>query len=114
MKLINRSKDIEIIGDLSKATTFWQRLVGLFGKTDMSLEEGLLLAPCKIVHTFGMKFPLDLIFLDSDNQVTKLVTSLQPNRISPVVFSAVKVIELKARTDLEVLVEEGDRLIISD
>ncbi|ADL11789.1 DUF192 domain-containing protein [Acetohalobium arabaticum] len=114
MKLINRSKDIEIIGKLSKATTFWQRLVGLLGKEDISLDEGLLITPCKIVHTFFMEFSLDLIFLDDDNRVVKLVTCLQPNRISPVVFSAVKVIELKARTDLETLVEEGDRLIILD
>ncbi|MBM7623022.1 DUF192 domain-containing protein [Sporohalobacter salinus] len=112
MKLINQSKDLKIIEDLSKAVTFWQRMVGLLGKEDLSLNKGLLITPCKIIHTFFMKFPLALIFLDDSNQVVELITYLQPNRVSPFVSSAVKVIELKARQNLEKKIELGDQLVI--
>lgn len=62
------------------ATTFLKRLKGLLGRKALSENEVLLISPCNSVHTFGMRFPVCVIFLGSQNQVLKIVPSLRPWR----------------------------------
>jgi hypothetical protein len=47
------------------ANTAWNRAWGWLGKEKAEPGEGLLLKPCSSIHTLGMKFPMDLLFLDS-------------------------------------------------
>lgn len=57
------------------ATTFWARLKGLIGQTDF---EPLLIPGCRAVHTFGMKVPLDLVWLDTDYKVLRVDAAVPP------------------------------------
>ena len=55
---------------------------GLLARPQLLAGEGLLIAPCPSVHTFGMRYALDLVFLDSSGRVLKLVRGLPPWRMT--------------------------------
>lgn len=62
------------------AKGFWCRARGLLGRSHLAIDQGLYLPRCNSVHTFGMRFPIDVVFIDSANRVVKLVSSLMPMR----------------------------------
>lgn len=63
------------------AQTFYQRFRGLLGRRELQQDEALHIQPCSDVHTFGMKYDLDIVFLDAVGSVLK-IDSLKPNRWS--------------------------------
>jgi len=65
-----------------KAERAWDRLRGLLGRPALGAGEGLLIDPCRTVHTFGMRYPLDLAFLDRDGRVRKLAYGVVPGRLA--------------------------------
>lgn len=71
--------------------------------------EGLWLVPCESIHTFFMRFPIDLIYLDRHHRVKRVRTAVSPWRLS-VCFSAHSVIELPGGTLLDRQTEAGDQL----
>ena len=64
------------------ADTFWKRAVGLMGKPGLETGRGLLFPHCRSIHTGFIRFPLDVIFLDKDNGVVKVVRNLKPWRLA--------------------------------
>jgi uncharacterized membrane protein (UPF0127 family) len=64
------------------ATTLETRLLGLSFLDRSDVEEGLLIPRCRSVHTFGMRFAVDLLFLDSEGRVVELRRGVQPGRIA--------------------------------
>lgn len=64
---------------LYSADNFLLRLRGLLGRRELQHDEALHIQPCHDVHTFGMKYDLDIVFLDDSGTVLK-VDSLEPNR----------------------------------
>jgi hypothetical protein len=79
-----------------------------------SLEQGhgLWLKPCNQVHMFFMKYALDLVFIDKDHRVVRLVEGLAPGTISPKVKEAESVIELPVGTIASAGLSEGNTLAI--
>ncbi|MCL1037384.1 DUF192 domain-containing protein [Shewanella submarina] len=61
---------------------FWQRLRGLIGHEELTLEEGFLLPNCKAIHMFGMRRPLDIVFLDAQFKILHIVNQLPPGRFA--------------------------------
>ncbi|HEU4979770.1 MAG TPA: DUF192 domain-containing protein [Solirubrobacterales bacterium] len=73
----------EILGRaVPVATTRRSRLLGLALLRRERAGEGLLIPGCRSVHTFGMRFPLDLLFLDERSRVIELRRELPPRRIA--------------------------------
>jgi protein-S-isoprenylcysteine O-methyltransferase Ste14/uncharacterized membrane protein (UPF0127 family) len=104
----------EVLADrLRPAHTHWTRLRGLLGTTRLAPGEGLWIKPSNQVHMFGMRYAIDVVFLDDAGRVLRLVRSLAPNRISPRVARATSVLELPAGTLDRVALSEGDRVEIS-
>ena len=64
------------------AATFMTRLRGLVGRKALASGEGLLLRPAPSIHTFFMRFPIDVVFLDRSGVVRKLVPNLRPWRVA--------------------------------
>jgi uncharacterized membrane protein (UPF0127 family) len=64
------------------ADTFWTRLRGLIGRKGLAESEGLLIRPSGSVHTFFMRFPIDVVFLDRTDAVVKVVPALRPRRLA--------------------------------
>ena len=77
------------------ADTAWRRLVGLLGSKGLASNEGIWLHPCRAVHTFGMRFAIDVAFVDDKHQVVRLVSNLAPGRVAWC-WCATSVIELAA------------------
>lgn len=93
------------------ANTFYKRLRGLLGKRSLEMgREGLLLSPCSAVHTLGMRFPLDLLFLNEAGEVLQAIAALPPGRFSPLVKGAFFVLELPAGTIRDTYTCSGHRL----
>jgi CheY-like chemotaxis protein len=86
------------------------RLRGLLGTRGLPRGHGLLLRPCKQVHTFFMQYELDLVFIDSDGAAVLALPNFPRNRISPHVRAAASVLELPAGTLAETPVAPGDLL----
>ena len=97
---------------LRPALTHWTRLRGLLGTRSLEAGDGLWLAPCNQVHMFGMRYAIDVVFLDDAMRVLRTVAALQPWRISPKVPAATSVLELPAGTLTRVPLEDGARLAI--
>ena len=88
------------------------RLRGLLGTKGLPRGHGLLLRPCKQVHTFFMQYELDLVFIDADGAAVLTLPDFPRNRISPHVRAAVSVLELPAGTLAETPVAPGELLRI--
>lgn len=63
------------------ATTAWSRLLGLAGLDDLTEEVGLLIPRCRSVHTFGMRFALDVDFLGPEGEVLRRVEAVPARRM---------------------------------
>ncbi len=64
------------------ASTAWSRLLGLALLSREAAGPGLLIPRCRCVHTFGMRFPLDLVALDVEGRVVELRRSVPPRRVA--------------------------------
>ena len=80
---------------VQKLTSFAERLRGLLGRPPLGKGEGVCIEPCKQVHTFGMRFPLDVLHLD-ENGVILSIETLAPWRFGRYNHRAASVLEIRA------------------
>ena len=109
-KIFVSNKEVTIATSVKVANTFFRRLKGLMGTASLSRGSALLISPCKQVHTFFMRYSLDIVFLDESHYIVHLVNSLPPFRISPYIKKSKKVLELPARTIEEYELKVGDKI----
>ncbi len=110
MKAVNTSKAVVIASNVKEAAGFVSRLMGLMGRDRLEKDEGLWMARCRAIHTFWMRFPIDVVFLDRDLIVKKTVKGLRPFR--PVVSCrhAQGVLELPEGAIERARIQIGDRV----
>ena len=87
------------IFDVNVASTFWQRFMGLLGTTQLMPRQGLFIKNTKQIHTIGMKYPIDCIFIDKDFTVIGIEWGMRPYRISSYYPDALGVIELASNEE---------------
>ena len=110
MRVVNRTREI-VLGDrVRTARTFLSRLVGLLGTSAIAEGEGLWIVPCRSVHTLGMRYPIDVAFLDARGVVVGTLEGLPPNRVGRVFRKARGALELRAGTLAATGTAPGDRL----
>lgn len=63
------------------AKTFWRRFCGLMGRKSIEPYEGMLFPHCRSIHTFFMRFSLDVVLLDRDAVVVDVIESFSPWRL---------------------------------
>jgi hypothetical protein len=85
-------------------------MVGLLGRRSLQPGEGLIIEPCKSVHTAFMRFAIDVVYFDRSWRVTKVVPALRPFRLSGALRAGHAVIELPSGTIEETGTQPGDRL----
>jgi uncharacterized membrane protein (UPF0127 family) len=95
------------------ANTFLTRLRGLLGRRRLAPSEALWLRPCNGVHTLGMIFAIDAIFLDEEMRVVKLVENLRPFRVTVPHLRARSVVEMAAHSAARASLKVGDQLRIA-
>ena len=98
--------------EVDVAATRATRRRGLLGRDSLGATEGLLLTPCKAVHTVGMRFPIDVIFIGRDGRAVRIVSALAPWRIA-MSARAKAVIELAAGTAAASDIQIGDMLYLA-
>ena len=79
--LVNRETGDVLIEQLEIAASFWTRFVGLQFRRTLPPNAGLLIAPCSSVHTFGVRFAIDVAFIDASGVVVEVRESLKPCRV---------------------------------
>lgn len=111
----NRTRQEYLATELAVADTHWTRLRGLLGRSldDFRNGSGLWIVPCHGVHTLGMGFPIDVVYLDCEMTVIHIQSKLQPWRFAPVRRRASSVLELPIHTALATKTEIGDRIDIT-
>ena len=110
----NRTRQTFLATALAVADTHWTRLRGLLGlhADDFRNGSGLWIVPCHGVHTLGMGFPIDVVYLDGSLTVVHVQRELKPWRFAPVRLQAASVLELPCRAAAETRTEVGDRIEI--
>ena len=100
---------------LSIAATHWLRFRGLMCRDAASFAagDGLWIVPSHGVHTFAMRFPIDVVYLDSEKTVVYLEENLKPWRVAPVRLRATSVLELPGSTLQATQTAVGDEIEIS-
>ena len=86
-----------------------KRRKGLLGRTELAVGEGLWIVPCEAVHTIGMQFPIDLVYLDRNKRVKKVRDAVRPWRLSAC-LSAHSVLELASGSIQRTQTKPGDEL----
>jgi len=110
---INSSTKKCLADGVDVASSFFQRAWGLLGRANMEKGEGLFIPGCRSIHTFFMRFPIDIVFLDRDSRVTKTVDSLVPFRMASGPWRTTGVLELPGGTMLENRCNAGDEISLS-
>ena len=108
----NQTRESFLSLGVSAADTTLARLKGLIGKLALGLDEGLWMVPSRGIHTVGVLFPLDLVYLDSSNKVIHVIESFPTFRISPILAQAASVLELPTHTIYSSQTQPGDQLVI--
>ncbi len=111
MKLKISYKGNILSQNIKLAQSFRDRLIGLMFGSAPKDADGLMIDPCRSIHTCFMKYSLDIVFISSKNQVVKIIRDIRPWRMTWIYFRANKTLELpagKLPSDLR----EGDFLEI--
>ena len=98
-----------LLATVYRTTTPWERLRGLLGRLPLAAGEGMLIDPCGSVHTFLMRYPVDIVYLSRDLVITKIVASLAPSRVS-MGFGAAMTLELVAGAAADLSLRRGQAL----
>ncbi len=112
LAVYNRTKQSFLALTASVADTHLARLVGLLGRKKLRNTEGLWVVPCQGIHTVGLLFPIDVIYLDRDQQVIHVIEHLGPFRFAPVRMDCASVLELPVRSIYSSQTQVGDQLLI--
>lgn len=108
----NRTKEAFLAFKVKVADSFLGRLVGLLGRRSLKPESGVWILPCNSIHTIGMLFTIDVVFVDRKLKVVGLRELVRPFSITRPNFRAESVIELPAHTIFKSGTEIGDQLEI--
>ena len=108
----NQTRECFLSLDVAAADTIFSRLRGLIGRLKLRSEEGIWVVPSSGIHTVGLLFPLDLIYLDEHYRVIHLVEYFPSFRIAPLKTQAKSVLELPTHTIYSSQTQPGDQLVI--
>lgn len=110
----NRTRHAYLATDLEVADTHWSRLRGLMGTDAASFPagKGLWIVPCRGVHTLGMRFPIDVVYLNGDRVIVHIEENLRPWRMAAVRLKAATVLELPSSMVRKTGTSLGDEIDI--
>jgi hypothetical protein len=111
----NRTRQTPVATALAVADTHWTRLRGLLGLSanEFRSGSGLWIVPCHGVHTLGMGFAIDVVYLDRGMKVIGIQQEVRPWRFTPVLRQAASVLELPCGTAAQTKTAVGDTIDIT-
>lgn len=114
LKLINQRNNEELAAQVGKAYSFLMRLKGLMFSKELPNGCSLHLKPCQSVHTYFMNYPIDVVFVNKQQEIVGVVESMSPRKVSKVYRSAASVFEFPAGTISRTNTNIGDKLVIKE
>ncbi|MCU0229336.1 MAG: DUF192 domain-containing protein [Bryobacterales bacterium] len=108
-RIYNATREVDLSTHALLAGDSKSRREGLLKRSGLAEGEGLLISPCEAIHTFGMQFTIDVVFIDRKRRVRKVLHAMPRNRIG-FCFSAEYALELAAGTAKATGTEPGDIL----
>ncbi len=108
----NQTRECFLGMRIAPADTMWRRLKGLIGRIRLGYDEGLWVVPSRGIHTFGVVFPIDVIYLDQDFRVVHLAEHFPAFRVAPLKAQATSVLQLPPHTIYSSQTQMGDKLEI--
>ena len=113
MKLYNQTRGAVLAERAELAERPLARMKGLLGRDRLAQGEALIIKPCTSIHTFFMRFAIDVLFLDKQGHVLRAIDTLRPWRMSRIYPRAACVAELPAGTLSRTATSEGDMVLLS-
>ena len=110
VRVRSATRGAELANRVRVASGWWSRFRGLLGTSELEPGQGLLLTPCRSVHTWGMRYPIDVVFLDREGRSVAVYPDLPPSRRTAWHRDARQVLELPAGTLDGAGSRLGDRL----
>lgn len=110
VRVVNASRQRVLAEGAAVAETFFERSRGLLGRASLAPGEGLVIRPCPSIHTFFMRFPIDVLHVGADDRVLRVLHDLPPNRVGPLVGGSQYVVELPPGTAATTGTMVGDQL----
>lgn len=94
MILINKTSDSIISENVMFSDTFFKRLKGLMFTKELPEEKALHIIPCNEIHTFNMRYSIDVLYLDAEKNIISINEDMKPSKIGKRVKNAKSVVEL--------------------
>ena len=113
LRVVNAKRNRQLGSRIGLADSWLTRLRGMLGRPAPDRGEGLLLTPCRSVHMYGMRFPLDVAFLDRKGEVVAIYPSLAPGSRPRGHRKGAHALELPAGTLAQSETSVGDVLVWS-
>jgi uncharacterized membrane protein (UPF0127 family) len=110
VSVVNDTNGTNVAERVTLAASPLRRMRGLLGRPPLTAGEGLLIEPCQAVHTLGMAYPIDVVHLDRNDIVVRVLHELPPRRLGPIVWRSHRVLELPPGKAAGI--SEGDRLTV--
>lgn len=110
VRVANRTRGTLIADQCEVARTFWARGMGLMGRRELTEGQGMLIYPEWSIHTFFMRFAIDVLFLDKQHCVVALRVAMPPNRPFAGIWGGHAVLELPAGRIKATESQVGDQL----
>jgi uncharacterized membrane protein (UPF0127 family) len=110
VKAIDLTQNSVVAESVEIADTPRTRMKGLLGRTSLAQDQALLITHCNSIHMFFMRFPIDAVFLDRADRVVGIVKTIQPFALSPIFWTADKVLELPSGAIESRHIVMGDQL----
>ncbi len=110
--VFNETRESFLSLRVTAADTHWARLRGLVGRLRLKADEGIWVIPSRGIHTLGVLFPIDLVYLDAQQRVVHVLESFGSFRIGPLRLNCSSVLELPTRTLYSSQTRIGDQLRI--
>ena len=114
MIVINETRETVVAKNVWAAGSFWERLRGLIGSPPLEENEGFLIPSCQGIHSFGMSYLFDAIYLDRNGRVLELIIGMKPNSFGIINFKTRSVLELPHGTIDRTKTQKDDLLFVAD
>ena len=101
-----------IFNEMQKPKSFFKRNNGLMFKEKLKPNQAMMITGCNCIHTFFMKFNIDVIYLNKMNEIKKIKKDIRPNRLTLPVIGAWSVIECTSGNNKIAQLKIGDKLIV--
>ena len=111
MNIINVTRQTRLVEQGKMAIDFWSRLRGLLFTKELPWGQGILIKPCSSIHTIGMAYYIDILFVDANDTIVKIVCGMKPYGLASCRASAY-VVEVPTGTLMRTETKCGDKIMV--